>query len=166
MGQPFLCAPFWRRNGVNSGGTEGTTAGETSNGEPQPAARTVGFNGFNGVVRARRPEPARGWASLTSFLIKANRLQHGLLCFCEILMCVGVGAMVCGGHGFTSPEHFTRSRSRCWPNSANDAVAARGEAPNTYTPGAMADSRVFTSSRNWRRSLFRRTADPYERPRA
>ena len=103
----FLGSPSRGRYLVDSGWSEWSTTDQSANGEPQPAERSVSFNGFHRIVRTAGVEAARRRTTFASNLIERNSFQHGTLWLCEVVM---VDADV-GAH-FEPPAHLARRESR------------------------------------------------------
>ena len=139
----FLGSPSRGGYLVDSGWTEWSTTNQSANGEPQPADRSVSFNGFHRIVRTAGVKAAWRRTTFARNLVERNSLQYGTLWLCEMVV---IDANV-GAH-FEPPTHLAKRESRWRPSSVKATPWARGDAPKTYTPAGIAASRVFTSSRS------------------
>jgi hypothetical protein len=152
----------WFGNRVPAGWPEGTTAQQTTRREPRTVAGAMDLEGAEGVLRARRGEPARRGATLERPLVAhdpAHQEPGDTAAWgCSIADEVVIVVM----DAVDGTCRSKRPRSNC--SSANDRATTSGRAPTRYRPGGggAADS----SARSRRRSRLRTTAGPRARPSA
>ena len=136
-------------HGIPAGRTERATAQKTTQSEKQAAHRTVSGQGFDGIGRARRREPARGGPTLDCTLIGDHEADEA-----------PVGRASCR----STAEIRSLTSRVSW---AYDRAAMSGRAPIRYQPagrGWPAAARVDSAARSCRRMRLRTTDEPMARP--